>query len=179
MNGPLDREDFLITSPCSLKVKSVKMSSNTAFSMKWKEALSPGLMASHCPGSDYFDSMNAILHPTLKTAILVLRIRTKDPTLTTNYRPISLLSIHYKLASCAITQRDKPRMTDLIGRQQKLSGLQCNIDKTMVTSWDWVVPSSAQAGFKLILLLKDNLGSLLNDLKNVTYNVWNMPENTI
>ena len=73
-------------------------------------------MASQCPGSDYFDSMNAILHPTLKTAILVLRIRTKDPTLTTNYRPISLLSIHYKLASCAITQRDKPRMTDLIGR---------------------------------------------------------------
>ena len=27
--------------------------------------------------------------------------------------------------------------------------------------------------------LKDNLGSLLNDLKNVTWNVWNMAEITI
>ena len=60
------------------------------------------------------------LSSTLKTAIVkLLRKGTKDPTLTTNYRPISLLSIHYKLASCAITQRIKPHMANLIGRQQK------------------------------------------------------------
>ena len=36
-----------------------------------------------------------------------------------NYRSISLLSIHYKLANCAITKRIKPHMTGLINRQQK------------------------------------------------------------
>ena len=63
---------------------------------------------------------NGELSTTLKTAIVkLLRKGTKDPTLTTNYRPISLLSIHYKLASCAITQRIKPHMAGLIGKQQK------------------------------------------------------------
>ena len=63
---------------------------------------------------------NNELSPTLKTAIVkLLRKGQKDPTLSTNYRPISLLSIHYKLASCAITQRIKPHMSALIGSQQK------------------------------------------------------------
>ena len=39
----------------------------------------------------------------LRTGIIrLLRKGQKDPTLTGNYRPISLLSIHYKLASCSI-----------------------------------------------------------------------------
>ena len=47
---------------------------------------------------------NNELSQTLKTAIAkLLRKGQKDPTLSTNHRPISLLSIHYKLASCAIT----------------------------------------------------------------------------
>ena len=49
----------------------------------------------------------------------LLRKGTKDPTLIGNYRPISLLSIFYKLASCCITQRIKPAVNRLIGRQQK------------------------------------------------------------
>ena len=45
----------------------------------------------------------------LRTGIIhLLRKGQKDPTLTGNYRPISLLSIHYKLASCCITQRLRP-----------------------------------------------------------------------
>ena len=57
---------------------------------------------------------------TLKKAVIkLLRKGTKDPTLTGNYRPISLLSIFYKLASCAITQRIKPAVESIIGRQQK------------------------------------------------------------
>ena len=56
----------------------------------------------------------------LKTAIIrLLRKGQKDPTLAGNYRPISLLSIHYKLASCAITQRIKPAVNRVVGRQQK------------------------------------------------------------
>ena len=60
------------------------------------------------------------LTTTLKKAIIkLLRKGTKDPTLAGNYRPISLLSIFYKLASCAITQRIKPAVESIIGRQQK------------------------------------------------------------
>ena len=56
----------------------------------------------------------------LKTAVVrLLRKGTKDPTLAGNYRPISLLSVHYKLASCAITQRIKPAVNKVVGRQQK------------------------------------------------------------
>ena len=56
----------------------------------------------------------------LKTAIVrLLRKGQKDPTLAGNYRPISLLSIHYKLASCCITQRIKPAVNRVVGRQQK------------------------------------------------------------
>ena len=41
------------------------------------------------------------------------------PKLTGNYRPISLLSVFYKLASCAITQRIKPAVESIVGKQQK------------------------------------------------------------
>ena len=56
----------------------------------------------------------------LKTAVIrLLRKGVKDPTIAGNYRPISLLSVHYKLASCAITQRIKPAVNFVVGRQQK------------------------------------------------------------
>ena len=43
----------------------------------------------------------------------------KDPTLTGNYRPISLLSVFYQLASCCITARIKPAVEHIVGKQQK------------------------------------------------------------
>ena len=56
----------------------------------------------------------------LKTAIKrLLKKGLKDPTIAGNYRPISLLSVHYKLASCAITQCIKPAVNRVVGRQQK------------------------------------------------------------
>ena len=63
---------------------------------------------------------NETLTNNLKIGIIrLLRKGNKDPTITGNYRPISLLSIHYKLGSCAITQRIKNAVTSVIGRQQK------------------------------------------------------------
>ena len=54
----------------------------------------------------------------LRTGVIrLLRKGQKDPTLTGNYRPISLLSIHYKLASCCITQRLRPLVGRVIGIQ--------------------------------------------------------------
>ena len=49
----------------------------------------------------------------------IVEERGKDPTLATNFRPISLLSGFYKLASCVITNRLKKVIPQLIGKQQK------------------------------------------------------------
>ena len=60
------------------------------------------------------------LTSTLRTAVVkLLRKGLKDPTLTGNYRPISLLRIFYKLASCVITQRLNPAVKLIVGKQQK------------------------------------------------------------
>ena len=56
----------------------------------------------------------------LRTGIIrLLRKGQKHPTITGNYRPISLLSIHHKLASCCITQRLRVLISRVIGQQQK------------------------------------------------------------
>ena len=70
------------------------------------------------------DALNAIqtdgLTQTLRSAILkLLRKGEKSPLEIGNYRPISLLSIFYKLASCCITRRIKPSVESIIGQQQK------------------------------------------------------------
>ena len=51
--------------------------------------------------------------------IRLLRKGDKSPLLPGNYRPISLLSIFYKLASACITKRIKPVLARLIGKEQK------------------------------------------------------------
>ena len=54
---------------------------------------------------------------TLRTAVVKLfKKGLKDPTLTGNYRPISLLSIYYKMANCAITQRIKQAIESIVGK---------------------------------------------------------------
>merc|ERR1712208_271018 len=60
------------------------------------------------------------LTKTLRTAIIkILRKGDKDPMEASSYRPISLLSIFYKLASCVITRRIKPVVEQLICKEQK------------------------------------------------------------
>ena len=49
----------------------------------------------------------------------LLRKGEKDPTLAANFRPISLLSVIYKLASCVIKTRLKKVISQIIGKQQK------------------------------------------------------------
>ena len=56
----------------------------------------------------------------LRTGIIrLLRKGQKDPTLTGKYCPISLLSIHCKLALCCITKRLRSLVSKVIGQQQK------------------------------------------------------------
>ena len=79
-------------------------------------------------GSSKLVTLNAInecqrdrsLTSNLKTGINhILRKGQKDPTLTGNYRPISLLFICYKLASCCIIERIRPLVGKVIGQKQK------------------------------------------------------------
>ena len=66
------------------------------------------------------NSLSNGLTKTLRLAIIkILRKGSKDPTEATSYRPISLLSIFYKLASCVLTRRIKPVVEKLIGKEQK------------------------------------------------------------
>ena len=43
----------------------------------------------------------------------------KDPTNPNSFRPISLLSVIYKIANCAISNRLKKALPIIIGKQQK------------------------------------------------------------
>ena len=57
---------------------------------------------------------------TMRFAIFkLLRKGEKDPTLAANFRPISLLSVVYKLVSCVIKNRLKKVLPQIIGKQQK------------------------------------------------------------
>merc|ERR1712055_514095 len=81
------------------------------------------------------DALSAIqtdgLTQTLRNAILkLLRKGQKKPLEIGNYRPISLLSIFYKLASCCITRQIKPAVESIIGQQQK-----AYVDKNNIGSY--------------------------------------------
>ena len=81
------------------------------------------------------DALNSSFGNKLTNTLAVMKLLmkgTKDPTLIGNYRPISLLSIFYKLASCCITQRIKPAVNRIIGRQQKVYITQNNIGSVIL-----------------------------------------------
>ena len=64
--------------------------------------------------------------------IRLLRKGDKNPLLPGNYRPISLLSIFYKLASATITRRIKPVLARLVGVEQKAYLSENNIGSVMI-----------------------------------------------
>ena len=69
----------------------------------------------------------------LGTAIMkILRKGEKDPLEAGNYRPISLLSVFYKMASGAITRRLQTVIEGVIGIQQKAYSQQRNIGSVMI-----------------------------------------------
>ena len=88
-----------------------------------------------------------------KAVIKLLRKGTKDPTLTGNYRPISLLSIYYKLASCCITQRIKPAVESIIGRQQKAYIKSNNIGSVILNLLNLMKHVNVRKKTALILLI--------------------------
>ena len=94
-----------------------------------------------------------LTHSLRKAVIKLLRKGTKDPTLTGNYRPISLLSVFYKLASCCITQRIKPAVESIIGRQQKAYIKSNNIGSVILNLVNMIKHINAKKKAALILLI--------------------------
>ena len=88
-----------------------------------------------------------------KATVKLLRKGTKDPTIAGNYRPISLLSIFYKLASCAITQRIKPAVESIIGRQQKAYIKHNNIGSCLINIINLIKHKIKSQKSGLILLI--------------------------
>ena len=104
------------------------------------------------------NALNASFGNTLTTSlrkaiVKLLRKGTKDPTLAGNYRPISLLSIFYKLASCAITQRIKPAVESIIGRQQKAYIKHNNIGSCIINLINMISHTIKKKKSALILLI--------------------------
>ena len=67
--------------------------------------------------------------------------------------PISLLSIFYKLAPCCITQRIKPAVNRIIGRQQKAYITQNNIGSAILNLLNLMKHVKQERKNALILLI--------------------------
>ena len=97
------------------------------------------------------------LTKTLRTAIIkILRKGDKDPMEASNYRPISLLSIFYKLASCVITRRIKPVVEQLIGKEQKAYIKSNNIGSCILNLLNMMKFANDKKKAWLILLIDFN-----------------------
>ena len=84
---------------------------------------------------------------------LSFKLNNKDQTLIGNYRPISLLSIFYKLASCTITQRIKPDVSQIIGKQQKAYIKTNNIGSIILNLLNMIKHITEKKKSALILLI--------------------------
>merc|ERR1711888_89379 len=104
------------------------------------------------------DALNASignkLTQILNSAIIkLLRKCNKNPLLAESYRPISLLSIFYKLASCCITMRIKPVVELLIGKQQKAYITSNNIGSCILSLVNLISHANKKKEAALILLI--------------------------
>ena len=79
--------------------------------------------------------------------------RWKNPLLPGNYRPISLLSIFYKLASATITRRIKPVLSRLIGIEQKAYLSENNIGSVIINIINMIDFCNKKQKEALILLV--------------------------
>jgi hypothetical protein len=99
-------------------------------------------------------SLGNSLSNSLRLAIVkLLRKGQKDPTIPGNYRPISLLSFFYKLASACITNRLKPAVTHIIGKEQKAYTAENNIGSVIINIINLMSSTISKKEAGLILLI--------------------------
>ena len=85
--------------------------------------------------------------------IRLLRKGDKSSLLPGNYRPISLLSIFYKLASACITRRIKPVLARLVGIEQKAYLSENNIGSVIMNLVKMIHYCNAKKKAALLLLV--------------------------
>ena len=85
--------------------------------------------------------------------IRLLRKGDKNPLLPGNYRPISLLSIFYKLASATITRRIKPVLFRLVRVEQKAYLSENNIGSVIINNINMIDLYNKKQKEALILLV--------------------------
>ena len=95
-----------------------------------------------------------ILSSMYREAIIrLLRKGEKKTLLPDNYRPISLLSIFYKLASATITRRIKPVLSRLVGIEQKAYLSENNIGSVIINIINMIDFCNKKQKDALILLV--------------------------
>ena len=83
----------------------------------------------------------------------MLRKGDKNPLEINSYRPISLMSVFYKLASCCITIRIKPGVELLVGKQQKAYKTKNNIRSVLLNLLNLMKHVNENKKKALILLI--------------------------
>ena len=114
MEGQLS--DFELTDTLMNSMNGASAPGIDGFTVAWLRQFWPQLrMLVRMALNEMYDE--TALADMCKLAIIrLLRKGDKSPLLPGNYRPISLLSIFYKLASACITRRIKPVLARLIGK---------------------------------------------------------------
>ena len=117
MEGPLS--DFELTDTLMNSMKGASAPGIDGFTVAWLRQFWPHLRTLVRMALNEMYDESAMANMCKLAIIRLLRKGDKSPLLPGNYRPISLLSIFYKLASACITRRIKPVLAYL----EKYQGL--------------------------------------------------------
>merc|ERR1711936_882489 len=111
--------DFELTDTLMNSMKGASAPGIDGFTVAWLRQFWPQLRSLVRMALNEMYGETAMSEMCRLAIIRLLRKGDKSPLLPGNYRPISLLSIFYKLASACITKRIKPVLTRLVGKEQK------------------------------------------------------------
>ena len=130
MEGPLS--DVELTDTLMNSMKGASAPGIDGFTVAWLRQFWPHLRTLVRMALNEMYDESAMSNMCKLAIIRLLRKGDKSPLLPGNYRPISLLSIFYKLASACITRRIKPVLARLIGSEQKAYLAENNIGSVIM-----------------------------------------------
>ena len=151
MEGPLSDSELSHTLMNSMKVASAP--GIDGFTVAWLRQFWPELRTLVRLALNEMYDESAMSNMCKLAIIRLLRKGDKSPLLPGNYRPISLLSIFYKLASACITRRIKPVLARLIGAEQKAYLSENNIGSVIMNLINMIHHCNSKKKEALLLLV--------------------------
>jgi len=124
--------DFELTDTLMNSMNGASAQGIDGFTVAWLRQFWPKLRYSVRMALNEMYGETALSEMCKLAIIRLLRKGDRSPLLPGNYRPISLLSIFYKLASACITKRIKPVLARLIGKEQKAYLAENNIGSVIM-----------------------------------------------